>query len=139
MKKLIAAFLMMAGMVGCKNSAPAPSLTVSNAPFTAAPVKAEPCDYSAMETVTLHKLHGELEHYHYGSTVTELKVLQAKVGRLRKWADGLQDRCVRQSYMDWLDYFDKDIQDDMHEAYEQERATKLERSGRVSSIPNSAK
>jgi hypothetical protein len=39
----------------------------------------------------------------------EINAKEKRVIALREWARTLDDRCIRAVYMDWLDYFDREI------------------------------
>jgi len=78
------------------------------------PDKIEPCPEGAF-LVPFYKL-SPIFDLPLGTTSRSKKEAEAlilKAQCLKEWAKGLEDRCIRDNYLSWLDYYERDIRKDL--------------------------
>ena len=138
-------------IVGCQKPAPAPAFSVT----TNAPAEEwKPCD-PAIKDAVLDKLSGRFHEWsamdvyfdRYKATEGDFQKEQAQIDRLSQWAEGLPNRCFRNAYLDWMDYYQRELngareelksheqQKEMQE-YDQRNESEREAERRVGKIPS---
>lgn len=118
MKELFAVFLCAVSLAGCghnpEKSAFKNALSTDNAPTFKVPEL--PCT-EALHTAVLDKLQNKFPTYnnmevyfdHYNVTEADFQREQVGIDRIRAWDQKLTDRCTRDAYEDWLDYYQREL------------------------------
>jgi hypothetical protein len=72
---------------------------------------AKPCDKDRLRRAALQNIFGKIENVnsvtvsHGDHGAKDIARVQGQIDKYRKWAQGLPERCAREAYLGWMDYY----------------------------------